>query len=96
MSRVNGVDPVELAEKTEKLATGADLGLAENSGEIQKKESLNEKIHRIIHQDAIVLFMKGNPKEPKCKFRKINLYFINFYYVVYYKLLTKVGQQWLY
>merc|ERR1712168_1130446 len=27
-------------------------------------------LHRIIHHDSIVLFMKGIPQEPKCKFSR--------------------------
>ena len=66
MSRINGIDPVKLSEQVEKLAVGAEM-----SDEKVVAETLNEKIHRLIHQDAIVLFMKGTPAEPFCKFRSV-------------------------
>ena len=66
VSRINGIDPVQLSDSVEKLASGTlDVTPSESS----PKETLNEKLHRIIHKDAIVLFMKGIPQEPKCKFR---------------------------
>jgi len=64
-TRINGVDPVKLSEQVEKLASGAEV-----ESEVEVKETLNEKLHRLIHQDAIVLFMKGTPKNPQCKFSK--------------------------
>ena len=66
VSRINGIDPVKLSEQVEKLAVGAEM-----SDEKVVAETLNAKIHRLIHQDAIVLFMKGTPAEPFCKFRSV-------------------------
>ena len=65
-TRINGVDPVKLSEQVEKLASGAEV-----ESEVEVKETLNEKLHRLIHQDSIVLFMKGTPKNPQCKFRLV-------------------------
>lgn len=65
MTRINGVDPVKLSEQVDKLASGVDQ---EKSAEAA--ETLNEKLHRLIHQDAIVMFMKGTPAAPQCKFSK--------------------------
>lgn len=73
VSRVNGVDPVELSDKAEKLASGADLSGSFSDIITKETETLNEKLHRIIHQDAIVLFMKGKPSEPKCKFSRATM-----------------------
>ena len=70
VSRINGIDPVKLSEQVEKLAAGAEL-----SDEKVVAETLNEKLHRLIHQDAIVLFMKGTPAEPFCKFRSVFRHF---------------------
>jgi len=36
-------------------------------------ETLNERLHRITHKAGIVLFMKGNPTEPKCKFSRATM-----------------------
>ena len=55
------------SEDVEKLASGT-LAVAADS-DSGPKETLNERLHRIIHHDSIVLFMKGIPQEPKCKFR---------------------------
>jgi len=66
VTRINGVDPVKLSEQVEKLASGADG--VEHSGEVA--ETLNEKLHRLIHQDRIVMFMKGMPSAPQCRFSK--------------------------
>jgi len=67
VSRINGIDPVQLSDSVEKLASGTlDVTPSKSS----PKETLNEKLHRIIHKDAIVLFMKGIPQEPKCKFSR--------------------------
>lgn len=67
ISRINGIDPVKLSESVEKLVSGQVL---DSGVEAKTSETLNEKLHRIIHQDSIVLFMKGHPKEPKCKFSR--------------------------
>lgn len=64
-ARVNGVDPAKLSEEVEKLASGAEEATTAEVG-----ETLNQKLHRLIHQDAIMLFMKGTPAEPRCKFSK--------------------------
>lgn len=43
--------------------------LAEQIG-VQKKESLNDRLKRIVHRSNIMLFMKGLPSAPKCGFSR--------------------------
>ena len=39
---------------------------------VKKEENLNERLRQLVSQEAVMLFMKGNPSEPKCGFsRKI-------------------------
>jgi len=65
VQRINGVEPAQLNEHVEKFASGASL-----SDSSKPVETLNERIHRLIHQDAIMIFMKGAPEQPRCRFSK--------------------------
>jgi len=69
--RVNGVDPVKLSEMTQKLAQKGSEDF-EPSGPVDT-ETLNEKLHRLTHKSGIVLFMKGIPADPKCKFSRATM-----------------------
>lgn len=71
VGRVNGIDPVGLTQQVEKLARDDDgeIELASNS----VVETLDQQLHRLTHKSGIVLFMKGNPKEPKCKFSRATM-----------------------
>ena len=88
-----------MSEQVEKLGAGAEM-----SDEKVVAETLNEKIHRLIHQDAIVLFMKGTPAEPFCKFRSVfgisvisflkyraleHFFFAVFTFLVHFRFLVK-------
>eukprot|EP00794_Sanderia_malayensis_P005454 gene5454-6136_t len=46
----------------------------EENGELQqmlpKSDDLNTKLNKLIHQASVMLFMKGNPQNPQCKFSK--------------------------
>ena len=38
----------------------------------ESEEELNKRLHALMQQDKVVLFMKGNPDQPRCGFsRKI-------------------------
>ena len=71
VGRVNGVDPVKLSELTQKLAQKDDSDF-EPSGPANQ-ETLNETLHRLTHKSGIVLFMKGIPADPKCKFSRATM-----------------------
>ena len=68
VGRVNGIDPVGLTQQVEKLARDDDDELELPSKSVG--ETLDQQLHRLTHKSGIVLFMKGNPKEPKCKFSR--------------------------
>jgi len=60
-------------------------GLKEQLG-IETQEDLNTKLHRLVNQAPVMLFMKGTPEQPKCGFsskivdilRKENVQFQSF------------------
>ena len=63
LDRIEGVDPNALTRKVREHAKNAnDVGESESD--------LNERLKGLINKDKIVLFMKGNPDEPKCGFSK--------------------------
>jgi len=71
VGRVNGVDPVKLSGDVEKLANGVE---DDDDVKVNKiEETLNEKLHRLTHKSGIVLFMKGNPLNPQCRFSRATM-----------------------
>ena len=56
---------------TQKLAQKGSEDF-EPSGPVDT-ETLNEKLHRLTHKSGIVLFMKGIPADPKCKFSRATM-----------------------
>lgn len=59
---VGGLDVVkEMAEEAGAPPLHVQLG-------VPKKEALQDKLARLVSQTPIVLFMKGNPAEPRCGF----------------------------
>ena len=66
--RVDGVNAAEVTKKVKAHANDptADLPPAP----VIPKEDLNTKLKRLINARKCVLFMKGNPDEPKCGFSK--------------------------
>jgi len=71
--RVNGVDPLKLNSAVEKLASGGDS----DDIVLPVGETLNEKLHRLTHKSGAVLFMKGDPRAPKCKFSRATMELLN-------------------
>lgn len=70
ISRVSGVKIPELA----KTLTGlqSTYGFTSHNGNAPKKDDLSCRLHDLINRAPVMLFMKGNPEEPKCGFsRKI-------------------------
>ena len=68
-TRVDGVNAAELTKKVKLHANDpvANLPLGSNS---QPVEDLETKLKRLISARKCMLFMKGNPEEPKCGFSK--------------------------
>merc|ERR1719219_1726693 len=69
VDRVDGVNAAELTKKVKLHANDpvANLPLGSNS---QPVEDLETKLKRLISARKCMLFMKGNPEEPKCGFSK--------------------------
>ena len=68
--RIDGVNAAELTKKVKLHANDpvANLPLAPTNG--KPKEDLETKLKRLINARKCMLFMKGNPEEPKCGFSK--------------------------
>ena len=66
-SRIDGVDAAELTKKVKLHANDpvANLPLAPAGEPV---EDLDTKLTRLINARKCMLFMKGNPEEPKCGF----------------------------
>jgi len=66
VDRVDGVNAVELTRKVRSHAqAGPALPLTQET-----KEDLNTNLKRLINAHKCMLFMKGNPEEPKCGFSR--------------------------
>lgn len=73
IDRVNGVNVPELTSKIQNCAASSDTmgasgtksATAENT-----KEDLNSRLKKLINAAPVMLFMKGNPQEPRCGFSR--------------------------
>jgi len=85
VARVNGVDPAGLnaavAKFTSSSSPASELTPRTN---VPLTETLTQQLHRLTHKSGIVLFMKGIPSEPKCKFSRATM-----------ELLTQVQSDFL-
>lgn len=68
VDRVDGVNAVELTKKVRSHAQAGPPTLPQ-----APKEDLNTKLKRLISAHKCMLFMKGNPEEPKCGFSKTTI-----------------------
>ena len=74
LGKVEGANPPELMKRVNLLST-ASAAPASNTPTVelteeQKKEKLNKRIARLIASAPLMVFMKGTPDEPKCKFSR--------------------------
>jgi len=71
VDRVDGANGVELTKKVRSHA------MAPSPVQTQQppppKEDLNSKLKRLINSHKCMLFMKGNPEEPKCGFSRTTI-----------------------
>ena len=51
-------------------ATAATEMDTEEAREATKKAALHDRLERLIHADAVMLFMKGTPEKPRCGFSR--------------------------
>ena len=70
LCRIDGVNAADLTKKVKLHANDpvANLPLAATNG--KPVEDLDTKLKRLINARKCMLFMKGNPEEPKCGFSK--------------------------
>jgi hypothetical protein len=86
LGRVPGADAAALTQLVTKHATGsAHSPLSHTnqkpaeaplnapsipSGDDETSEELEKRLHNLMNQSKVVLFMKGSPNEPQCKFSR--------------------------
>jgi len=68
VDRVDGVNAAEVTKKVKAHANDPTADIPPAAG--PPKEDLNTKLKRLINMRKCMLFMKGNPEEPKCGFSK--------------------------
>ncbi|XP_063076922.1 glutaredoxin 3 isoform X1 [Engraulis encrasicolus] len=69
VDRLDGAHAPELSKKVSKLAVGGVGGPSGGTGEAPKQD-LNERLKKLINAAPCMLFMKGNPQEPRCGFSR--------------------------
>uniref|UniRef100_A0A914W335 Thioredoxin domain-containing protein n=1 Tax=Plectus sambesii TaxID=2011161 RepID=A0A914W335_9BILA len=66
--RIDGFHPADVTKKVRQYSSGTVpapiAGVPEKKAET--KEELNKRLEKLIKQSRCVLFMKGNPDEPRC------------------------------
>jgi len=73
IDRVDGVKISELTNKVKNHMSAAPTTLLQNDEPeiVQKKaEPIEERLKKIINKEKIMLFMKGNPEQPRCGFSR--------------------------
>eukprot|EP00947_MAST-08B_sp_MAST-8B-sp1_P004041 g4041.t1 len=74
VAAVEGANPPALAkavaEQAKAAASSSGGGGAGGAGGAGGGEPLNERLTRLTRATHVMLFMKGNPSEPKCKFSR--------------------------
>lgn len=68
IDRIDGVNPALLNEKILKHLKGDDLTIPEN--EEASKDLLENRLKKLINQAPCMLFMKGSPTNPQCRFSR--------------------------
>lgn len=84
LGRISGADAARLTADVEKYVRvppsvtpqshtdKTPVAPAEVTEKQESQEELNKRLHALMQQDKVVLFMKGSPDEPRCGFsRKI-------------------------
>lgn len=67
LERISGADARKL---TELVAKHLGKGPQPHQESEESEEKLSERIHSIMNQSRVVLFMKGEPDEPRCGFSR--------------------------
>uniref|UniRef100_A0A1I7XMA7 Glutaredoxin domain-containing protein n=1 Tax=Heterorhabditis bacteriophora TaxID=37862 RepID=A0A1I7XMA7_HETBA len=67
VDRVNGFQPSDIRLK---IAQHSVLFIAPHSKPKAHDEDLNSRLKRLINSQRLMLFMKGNPEQPRCGFSR--------------------------
>jgi hypothetical protein len=82
LDRIAGADAPALTQAITKHASGTVRTYApkshttaappapQNGGAAETPEELDARLRRLMNQSRVVLFMKGNPEEPRCGFSR--------------------------
>jgi len=73
VDRLDGANAAELTAKVEKLSSKSFGDLNKPSA----KQSLNERLKKLINSAPALLFMKGNPETPRCGFSRQIIQLLN-------------------
>ncbi|XP_032675296.1 glutaredoxin-3 [Odontomachus brunneus] len=67
VDRINGFDPTKLNERVTHHLNNKDLSFSDIT---KPKEPLEDRLKKLINQASCMLFMKGNPEQPRCGFSR--------------------------
>lgn len=67
IGRVDGVNASALTEKIKQHLNNKDAPLLDTA---KTKESLEDRLKKLVNQASCMLFMKGNPANPRCGFSR--------------------------
>lgn len=67
VDKLEGADAAELSSRVERLLK-ADVGAGGQA--LKQLEGLRARLTRLINASPVMLFMKGTPNEPRCKFSR--------------------------
>ncbi|KAG5319250.1 GLRX3 protein, partial [Pseudoatta argentina] len=76
ISRVDGVNISALTEKIKHHLNNEDAPLLNTT---KAKESLDDRLKKLVNQASCMLFMKGNPANPRCGFSRTIVSILNSY-----------------
>ena len=80
VDRINGADVPEL---TKKLELHSSPYLTAKPPADEPKLDLNTRLKQLINKAPVMLFMKGHPEEPKCKFSRATVEILKNHQAVY-------------
>jgi len=70
LERLEGADASELALRVERLQKPTDAAALAAGASIKPLDELTRRLQRLVTASPVMLFMKGSPESPKCKFSR--------------------------
>ncbi|KAL8578645.1 hypothetical protein ACOMHN_007103 [Nucella lapillus] len=78
VDRVDGAKAAELTQKVGQHASAVPLKApVPQTGDPPKAQDLNSRLKQLINAAPVMLFMKGNPEQPRCGFSKQTIQLLN-------------------